>query len=177
MGPVAQVCNEVNEMLNLTSFVMHYSLYLMEQAVQPDSEPGLLLHMGRLVASSEGVAAQPIFTLSQEQLKREIEDQGRAPRLLGHMWVVFVFTAWEHEYRPRLAEAKACKPDEVEVAVFGDLRHYRHDILHHGGVASKEHTGKCEVLKWFQIGDPIDIRTDQVLDFQERWSEERSGIG
>jgi hypothetical protein len=176
-GAVAQVRHEVDEMLLWTSVVMNYSLYLIGQSVQPDSEPGTLLHMGRLIKSGEGIAAQQIFTVSQVQLGREIRDGGRVPCLLGYMWVVFVFAEWEHVFRPRLAEAKACSINEVEVTVFGDLRHYRHDILHHGGVATKEHAGKCEVLRWFGTGDPIDIRTDHVLDFQKRWGEERSGIG
>ena len=34
-------------------------------------------------------------------------------------------------------------------SAFGDLKHVRNDLLHHNGVASADHGGRCKVLKWF----------------------------
>jgi hypothetical protein len=172
----AQICREVDDMLFWASVVTHYSGYLLGQSAQADAEPGGV-HMGRIVTTAEGkVVAQPLFTISREQQRQEFGDQGRAQRLLGHMWVVFVFSAWDQEFRPRLARAKDCAPNDLEVEVFGDLRHCRHDILHNGAVASKQHTGKNEVLRWFRTGDPIDIKADHILDFHDKWVEVRGTV-
>ena len=44
--------------------------------------------------------------------------------------VVFLFTYWEDEIRPRLATAKGVSVNDIESDIMGDLRILRHAILH-----------------------------------------------
>ena len=43
--------------------------------------------------------------------------------------------------------------------------HVRNDLLHHNGVASADHCGKCTVLKWFGPGDRMVFETRHLFDF------------
>ena len=45
----------------------------------------------------------------------------------------------------------------------GDFRHIRHDLIHSGS-ATKAHSGKCKVLRWFKPGQRIILTTDHVFD-------------
>ena len=47
----------------------------------------------------------------------------------------------------------------------GDLRHMRNDIVHHRGVASADHTGRCRVLHWQQVDQQISIGLPHVEQF------------
>jgi hypothetical protein len=51
--------------------------------------------------------------------------------------IVFTFTFWELEIRPRLAACKNVEPNEIRSDVMGDLRILRHAILHAKSVISK----------------------------------------
>ena len=44
-------------------------------------------------------------------------------------------------------------------------RQNRDDLVHNGGVASADKTGKCTVLKWFKPGDRIILGMHHVFDF------------
>ena len=44
--------------------------------------------------------------------------------------VIFLFTYWEDEIRPRLAAAKSVPVNEIKSDIMGDLRILRHAILH-----------------------------------------------
>jgi hypothetical protein len=84
---------------------------------------------------------------------------------LGGQWAVFVFSGWEHEFRPRLARARACDLHEVRYPAFGDLRHIRNDIIHGHGIASEAETGRCEMLRWFTVGETIAIGAVHIAEF------------
>ncbi|MFE2958440.1 hypothetical protein [Nocardia tengchongensis] len=73
----------------------------------------------------------------------------------GRMWLPTFFSLWEEDYRHRLATAHGCKPRDFRIPFFGDLRKLRNDVAHRGGVARADGAAICEVLQWFQAGDPI----------------------
>lgn len=60
--------------------------------------------------------------------------------------LVFLFTAWELEIRPRLARAAAVPLNEVTSDIMGDLRIVRHAVLHAKGVLAKEEHRRLKVL-------------------------------
>jgi len=99
--------------------------------------------------------------------------EGPVEVLLGAQWVAFTFAAWEHFFRRRLAAAHGVDAADILVPVFGDLRHIRHDILHHRGIATAEHAGRCDILNWFSPGNEIRIRGDRIADFMDciPWAE------
>ena len=76
---------------------------------------------------------------------------------------MYVFETWEREVRGRLATALRLDFGDVTSPYFGDLRHLRNDVVHHGGIASQANTGRCQMIRdWFTIGDPIRLTGAQL---------------
>ena len=82
-------------------------------------------------------------------------------------WVAEVVRANDRSRSATQAAFRAAVPDAIrpEVSVLGDLNKMRNDLLHNDRVASQDHTGKCEVLRWFDVGDQIVLETKHVFDF------------
>src|ERR1700735_12203 len=89
------------------------------------------------------------------EVQEKLSADGPVAQRLGQQWAVMVYAQWEHSFRPRLAAAAKIELDDVKDDLMGDIRHLRHDILHHSGVATKEHSARYKVLQWFEPGDPI----------------------
>jgi hypothetical protein len=84
---------------------------------------------------------------------------------VSRQWVVSVYAEWEEHYRPRIT--KAIGLDEpLKLPPFGDLRLFRHDIVHNRGIASSDNSGKAEVFThWFRPGDVMTFDTGKVAEF------------
>ncbi len=89
--------------------------------------------------------------------------------MITQQWLVYLFSAWEDEYRKRLATAHGrTDKNDLQFPLLGDLRHLRNDIVHHRGIASGDNTGKCTVLQgWFFPGDDILLTTDHLTEFAQ----------
>jgi len=98
---------------------------------------------------------------AQKALARD----GMVEARLSQQWVVSVYTAWEHEYRPRFAAVHSCGPDDVQLPLFGDLRLIRHDVVHHHGIATAKNAGSAKRLRWFQAGDVINLTAKHFVQF------------
>src|SRR3954453_15804408 len=48
--------------------------------------------------------------------------------------IVFLFAYWDEEVRPRIAEVRGVKPNDVQLNALGDLRIFRKSIVHNAGV-------------------------------------------
>ena len=55
------------------------------------------------------------------------------------------------------------------VPLFGDMRLIRNDIIHNRGIASRNKSGRCEVLKWFVEGEVIRIASHHIDDFVRKF--------
>jgi hypothetical protein len=95
----------------------------------------------------------------------QVAKDGPVERWLGHQWLVLVYSLWEHEYRPRLAAMRGCSIEEIQHPLLGDLRLLRNDVVHHRGIASQGETGRCELVTWFQVGDPIQLKAEHFEEF------------
>jgi hypothetical protein len=60
--------------------------------------------------------------------------------------LIFLFTFWELEIRPRLAIAKGVPENDIISNIMGDLREVRHAILHARGKLALEKYRKLKVL-------------------------------
>ncbi len=100
---------------------------------------------------------------------------GDLPELLGgggsvatrisQQWVIAVYAEWDEHYRQRISEAMTLS-EPLKLPPFGDLRLFRHDIVHHRGVATAENSGRCEVFTdWFQPGETMYFDTYKVAEF------------
>jgi hypothetical protein len=100
---------------------------------------------------------------------------GDLPHLLGgggavmtrvsQQWVISVFAEWDEHYRGRISHAMGLS-EPLKLPPFGDLRLFRHDIVHNRGYASAANSGKAEVFTdWFQQGESMFFDTFKVAEF------------
>lgn len=84
---------------------------------------------------------------------------------VSQQWVISVYVEWEEHYRRLISEARGLS-EPLEWPIFGDLRLFRHDIVHHRGIATAENSGKCEVFtNWFKPGQPMFFDIYNVAEF------------
>lgn len=77
--------------------------------------------------------------------------------------VIFLFTYWEDEIRPRLATAKSVPANEIKSDIMGDLRILRHAILHaKSSIRPDEHKRLKIVGSMFPPSTPIHISYDDM---------------
>jgi hypothetical protein len=77
--------------------------------------------------------------------------------------VVFLFTYWEDEIRPRLAAAKGTSVDEIKSDIMGDMRILRHAILHAKcNIRPEEHKRLRVVSSMFPPSTPIHISYEDM---------------
>ncbi|HEY5273058.1 MAG TPA: hypothetical protein VIJ34_07460 [Acidimicrobiales bacterium] len=63
--------------------------------------------------------------------------------LIGHGWIITVFSSWEEEFRALIAGGLGLLTDDLQCDLLGDLRHMRNDIAHHRGIATARNTERC----------------------------------
>ena len=88
---------------------------------------------------------------------------GEAVQLAFKGWVADIYGKWEKSRSEthKLLGDEGIRP---EVDCMGDFRHIRHDLIHNGS-STKDHSGKCKVLKWFNPGERMILTTNHALDF------------
>jgi hypothetical protein len=79
--------------------------------------------------------------------------------LLSRSCLVFLYTIWD-TVRPVYAQAVGCDQKEIVSDVFGDLRHYRHAIVHNDSRLAKQPAA----LKFIQLGELVSLRREQMDD-------------
>lgn len=101
-------------------------------------------------------------------LPEALAEGGPMMAVISQQWAISVFTDWDVRYRKRITEAMGADK-LLNLPEFGDLRHFRNDIVHHRGVASERNTGRCEVLShWFEVGDVLYFDVWKVAEFMQR---------
>lgn len=79
-------------------------------------------------------------------------------RQLSYSVIVFIFTYWEDEIRPRLAEAANVEAKDIKSEIMGDLRCIRNSILHTKGVFTPDWHKKLVILKdCFAVEEQIEV--------------------
>ena len=97
--------------------------------------------------------------ISQEQFKLHNSDRGKNEIFVGQMTLIFIFSFWEEIYRPKMARILNVQKNEISIDIFGELRNLRNDIVHHGGVATRNNTGKNRIIS-FTEGTEIRLGQD-----------------
>jgi len=72
--------------------------------------------------------------------------------------IVFMFTYWDEQIRPKIAAVRGVKPDEIRVDALGDLRIIRNRIIHNKGVLSSGDHAKLKKLA-------SELRSDETISF------------
>jgi hypothetical protein len=60
--------------------------------------------------------------------------------------IVFLFAYWDEEIRPRIADVRRVKPNDVKIDALGDLRLLRRSIVHNAGIITAEDHAKLKVM-------------------------------
>jgi hypothetical protein len=72
--------------------------------------------------------------------------------------LVFLFTYWEDEIRPRLAASKSVELQEIRSDIMGDLRILRNVILHSKGIIGPEkHKALKKLRDMFVVDQPVHL--------------------
>jgi len=92
-----------------------------------------------------------------------LDGDGHVVGDLGRQWLVMVGALWNDEFRGRFA--KANEIESFDDPGMGDINKMRNDIVHHGAVATSRNTGRCEVFRWFRVGETIHPMAVHVAEF------------
>ena len=102
--------------------------------------------------------------IDHEILVREYKEKnwpgGHNDQWAARMALVTIYSFWEHRYRGEIATFLNKEANSLKVNELGDLRYYRHAILHNLG-RGYEGFDKLKVFDWFVSGDEI------LLDMQK----------
>lgn len=101
--------------------------------------------------------------MEQGGVKNRTMENGRNYWLVGAQCVVAIYSYWEDYLRKELASAQSVSVNEVTHDIWGDLRHFRHSIVHNNGIATSD-MNKCKVFKWYSVGEPIHLDYQQVRE-------------
>ena len=93
---------------------------------------------------------------TQGELKDRLKKGGLNENLVGQFCIVMAYEYWE-QIRGDIADILQVKRDDIKSDIFGDIRRFRHDIVHNIGMATSGHSEKTVILKWFKDGVPIII--------------------
>lgn len=86
---------------------------------------------------------------------------------ISQQWVISVYTEWEEHYRALISAAIGLT-EPLKLPMFGDLRCFRNDIVHHRGIATVDNSGRCEVFTdWFQTGETMFFDVHRVAQFMD----------
>lgn len=77
--------------------------------------------------------------------------------------VVFLFTYWEDEIRPRLAKARGLPVQHIRCDAMGDLRILRNVILHAKGIMrSDKHAELRTLTSLFAVDQPLNLSYESM---------------
>lgn len=159
--------SNANATLSVAAFgLVQLRAYVLQMPTDEEPDPQIIFG----TADPNDPNVKPTAVWRRSEALVALEQPGMVVKTLGHQWIASIFTAWEHEYRGRLADAYGVEKAEVSADEFGDLRHMRNDVIHRHGLASAKNTGKCEVLKWFEPEQSIYIEDKHMIEFLERVS-------
>lgn len=111
----------------------------------------------------------------------QLAPSGATAQRLTRQLIVTIDTAWEEEFRERIARARGLESKSaVTAAFFHDLRRLRNDIVHHRGIATDRNAARCTTLpRRFGAGDPIYLDDRDLLNvkFLIPWDDLAHGLG
>ena len=130
----SQVDNEGQRIVVYTSY---------EDPTQPD-----VIH-NRIIRATDYIAVNSKGGSNEQQHSQAV--------------LVFLFTYWEEEIRPRLAALKGVELKEIRSDIMGDLRILRNVILHSKGIIHFEkHEDLKKLRDMFIVDQPVHISYESM---------------
>ncbi len=107
--------------------------------------------------------AYPLHVCSQGEFKEGNKLNGKNYQIIAGLCLTMIYDYWENYYRGKIAEEYGVNKDDIVWDIMGDLKYFRHSIIHHQGIAISE-IKNCKRLKWFKKGEKINLDKDQMED-------------
>jgi hypothetical protein len=152
---------ELNDIAGIHAMALLGIIKMAELATTfPSPKPDSTLFVGHGDPNTAaGFAYQrwPIRTLAAR-----LAPDGPVVHALGQQWVVMVASKWNDQYRSLIADALGTPKNELKDVALADLTRIRNDIVHHRGIATKKNSGRCELFRWFEEGQPIRVMPEHV---------------
>ncbi len=107
-----------------------------------------------------------IDSVSVGELRSRIDDSGYDEILIGNLCVAFIYALWEDKYRGEFAAKHGVAKNDVQSDLFGDLREYRHCIVHNHGFATSK-MNALKVLPRVEKGQNVRVtreRLEKIID-------------
>jgi hypothetical protein len=83
---------------------------------------------------------------------------GENQLLLSQSSIVFIYSIWDTMFRPQYSEALGKDQSDVKSDVMGDLRHYRHAIVHNNMKLQKPTVR----LSFIDVGNAVVLNQNQM---------------
>jgi len=106
-----------------------------DKKVGSDGIP-VIVHTSYEVAGEPDVVMQR--TIRASDFLEANSENGSNEKQQVRSILVFIYTFWEKEYRPRLASCKNVEANKIRSDIMGDIRVLRNAILHEKGVLKKD---------------------------------------
>lgn len=88
------------------------------------------------------------------------QPNGENQLLLAQSLIVFIYSIWDSEIRPAYSKSLGLNQDDIKSDTMGDLRLYRHAIIHSNLILQK----KTKKLPFVSVGNAIALTEKQVTD-------------
>ena len=99
-------------------------------SLEDPTRPDVIHH--RTIRADEFIAANSEAGFNEQQVCWSI--------------IVFIFSYWDEEIRPKVAKIRGVEPNEIQIDALGDLRILRKSIIHNGGVLEATEYAKLKTL-------------------------------
>ena len=126
--------------------------------------------------------------MTQGEVKRRTEHNGKNYVLMGRLCVVYAYTYWETYLRKEMAIALGVldperhkKKKEIDGILkkyvpddfWGDMGRIRQAIIHHKGIATTEFD-KMKILTWFKPDDSVNLDFEKMKFIFEQMGDFRN---
>lgn len=82
-------------------------------------------------------------------------DKGSIQHLVARAVVVWLYEMWEIKYRKAFSKVHGVEKEQIRSNFFGDLRHFRHCIIHEQAVANKKVSEELVLLPLQPVGEKL----------------------
>jgi hypothetical protein len=102
-----------------------------------------------------------LHSCTQDEFIKRNSKTGKNYTTLANLCIIQLYQYWEDDYRSKIAISKGMVKTDLLSDIFGDLRIFRNSIIHNKSVAFSD-ISKCKRLKWYNVGDAIDLDEKQI---------------
>lgn len=125
------------------------------------AETNLPSHGTISTGSWDSESSMVIDSVTVDALRSRIGDAGYDEVLIGNLCVAFIYALWEDKYREEFAIERGVTKNDIQSDLFGDLKEYRHSIVHNHGLATSR-MSSLKVLPRLESAQQVQITRERL---------------